>query len=316
MAVSKRSLGSVDSRLVLNSQVAAALAVIGDRWAILILRDVYLGIRQFEDLRKNTGAARGTLSSRLRKLVENGILYRKPYQGTPLRYEYRLTDKGLGLYPLVLLAWRWETTWGDREDLPLELTHRLCGRCMRPSYRCRHCDEEIDVNAVTVAVRPGRGPARKVPPRSQRRSRAIDDSDPDVDRRFFHVSGVLGDRWTALTVTAAFLGVRRFDDFANAIGIATNILSDRLKTLLAVDVLQREPYQENPIRYEYRLSRKGQDLYPLIVALHEWADRWLVGDREQLQILKHSICNKRLAPAMVCGACDAPLRPGDVSFDR
>ncbi len=315
MAVAKQSDIKVDSSLVLNSQVAAALAVIGDRWAILIVRDVYLGVRQFEELRKNTGAARGTLSSRLLKLVQNGILYKNPYQNTPVRYEYRLTDKGLALYPLVLAAWSWEMKWGDGEHLPPELMHKLCGKSMRPRYRCGHCNQEIEVRAVTVKAGPNPGPAKKIPPRSQRRSRARGNTHPDVDRRFFHVSDVLGDRWTALTVTAAFLGVRRFDDFGTAIGIATNILSDRLKTLLNVGVFRRQPYQQNPVRYEYRLSDKGKDLYPTIVAMHEWANRWLVKDRDKPLRLNHSICSRRLAPTMVCSACDAPLKPGEVAFE-
>ena len=74
---------AVDSDLILNSPVARALAVVGDRWTCLILRDAFLGIRRFEDFRRRSGAARGTLTSRLKSLVENGILYRSPYQTHP-----------------------------------------------------------------------------------------------------------------------------------------------------------------------------------------------------------------------------------------
>ena len=85
----------VDPDFILSSQVAQALSVIGDRWAFLIIRDVYLGARRFEDLRQRTEAARGTLTSRLKSLVAAGILYKEPYQQSPTRYEYRLTEKGL-----------------------------------------------------------------------------------------------------------------------------------------------------------------------------------------------------------------------------
>ena len=73
------------------------MAIIGDRWAFMIIRDIYLGVRQFEELRRRSGAARGTLASRLKALVRHGLLYRNPYQSAPVRYEYRLTDKGLDL---------------------------------------------------------------------------------------------------------------------------------------------------------------------------------------------------------------------------
>ncbi len=98
---------AIDPGLILNSQVAQALTVIGDRWAFMVIRDVYLGVRQFEELRRRGNAARGTLTSRLKKLVQHGILYKNPYQTSPIRYEYRLTDKGLDLYPVVLTMWQW-----------------------------------------------------------------------------------------------------------------------------------------------------------------------------------------------------------------
>ena len=302
--------------MVLNSPVARTLEVIGDRWAFLIIRDVYLGVRQFEELRKRTGAARGTLSSRLRTLVKSGILYRNPYQRTPPRYEYRLTDKGFDLYPLVLATWNWETKWGDGENLPPELIHKTCGESLRPSYRCAHCHEEITLLGVTYS--PGRAvlSTKKIPPRFQRRSKSKEDNHPDVDRRFFHAVDVLGDRWTGLVVACTYFGITRFDDIVQSIGIATNILSDRLKMLLNVGVVVRRPYQEKPVRYEYRLSEKGRELYPTAVAMHEWAKKWLMDGDDRPLKLRHRKCNKPLRPELVCNYCDKALKPGDVTFER
>lgn len=316
MAKYAKSRRKVEPAVVLNSQVARALSVIGDRWAFLIIRDVYLGVRQFEELRKRTGAARGTLSSRLHGLVDNGILYRNPYQTAPLRYEYRLTDKGMDLYPLVLATWNWETKWGDGENLPPELIHTTCGNSLRPIYRCGHCCEEIALLGVTYEQGANSLSAKKIPPRFQRRSKSKEGSHPDVDRRFFHVVDVLGDRWTALVVACSYFGVTRFDDIVHSIGIATNILSDRLKVLLNVGVLVRKPYQENPIRYEYRLSEKGHELYPTAVAMHEWASKWLLSKGEQPLKLRHRKCDKPLKPEIVCNHCEKELVPGEVMFQH
>ena len=85
----------VDSNLILNSQVAQALAVIGDRWAFLIIRDIYLGVRRFEDLRTRTGAARGTLASRLKSLVEKGILRRRHSEKDRRKVEIRISSKAV-----------------------------------------------------------------------------------------------------------------------------------------------------------------------------------------------------------------------------
>ena len=84
---------------------------------------------------------------------------------------------------------------------------------------------------------------------------------------------VLGDRWTLLVIRDAFLGVRRFDDFQRDLGVARNVLTDRLGRLVEEGVLERVRYQERPERFEYRLTEKGRDLWPVTMALLRWGDR-------------------------------------------
>src|SRR3954466_13822696 len=86
---------------------------------------------------------------------------------------------------------------------------------------------------------------------------------------------VIGDRWTLLILRDAFRGVRRFDDLQRDLGIARNILTDRLQKLVDHGVLMRRLYQERPPRYEYRLTRMGYDLSPALVALMRWGDQYL-----------------------------------------
>lgn len=89
---------------------------------------------------------------------------------------------------------------------------------------------------------------------------------------------VVGDRWTMLVIRSAFEGVRRFDDFQDALGVARNVLADRLGRLCDEGVLRRVPYQERPERYEYRLTRKGVELWPTIMTLLHWGDRHYAPD--------------------------------------
>jgi DNA-binding HxlR family transcriptional regulator len=91
--------------------VARALSVVGERWTLLILRDAFLGTRRFEQFQHNLGITRHRLSERLSKLVEQGVLVKVPYCDHPPRHEYRLTRKGLGLYPVLMSLARWGDDW-------------------------------------------------------------------------------------------------------------------------------------------------------------------------------------------------------------
>lgn len=310
------SAAKVDPDLILNSQVAQGMAVIGDRWAFMIIRDIYLGVRQFEEFRRRSNIARGTLASRLKSLVKHDILYRHPYQTSPTRYEYRLTEKGLDMYPILLMSWAWETKWGKGRYLPPVLTHESCGKGMHPRLRCGECHVDIAPRDVRFSRGGAARAAQKTPPRYQRRSKSKEEFIDDPGEHTFTMLDIVGDRWTSLVVAAAFFGLQRFDDIAAAIGIATNILADRLKLLVQIGVLNRVPYQEKPQRFEYHLSDMGRDLYSYTITIHEWANRWLIADGEVPLKLLHRLCDKPLHSEVVCSECAEPLQAQDVSFEK
>jgi DNA-binding HxlR family transcriptional regulator len=125
-----------------------------DRSRWWILREAFLGTRRFEDFQSHLGATRHLLADRLRKLVEHGVLERLQYQERPARSEYRLTDKGLDLYPVIAGLVRWGDRWMAGQDgPPLELVHRDCGSAMLPELHCPECGEQV--GARDVQVRPG-----------------------------------------------------------------------------------------------------------------------------------------------------------------
>jgi DNA-binding HxlR family transcriptional regulator len=118
----------------------------------------------------------------------------------------------------------------------------------------------------------------------------------------------VGDRWTLLILRDAFRGVRRFGDFCADLGIARNILTDRLEKLVEAGILVRVPYQERPLRHEYRLTEKGRDLSPALVALMRWGDRWAVhGDPPTLRV--HDACGTELEQLLRCPECGVEVTP-------
>lgn len=311
-----REKPKIDPDLILNSQVAQGMAVIGDRWAYMIIRDIYLGIRQFEEFRRRNNIARGTLASRLKSLIERGILCKYPYQTGPTRYEYRLTEMGLDMYPILLMSWAWETKWGKGRFLPPVLKHDRCGKDMHPRLRCGKC--HLDITPRDVRFSPGNylQTVKKVPPRHQRRSNSKEEFVEGSGEKAFTMLDIVGDRWTSLVVAAAFFGLQRYDDIASSIGIATNILADRLKLLVHIGVLNRVAYQQRPQRFEYHLSEMGRDLYSHTLTIHEWADRWLISDGESPLNLRHTSCHEPLVSEVVCSECEQPLVASEVSFDK
>ena len=121
----------------------------------------------------------------------------------------------------------------------------------------------------------------------------------------------IGERWTLLIIREAFLGTRRFDDFQRRLGIARNVLQTRLERLIDAGIVRREPYQERPVRYEYRLTRKGVDLWPVLVALLKWGDRYEAPAGPPV-VLEHKGCGGDVDDRRRCMRCGAELEASDV----
>lgn len=122
---------------------------------------------------------------------------------------------------------------------------------------------------------------------------------------------VVGDRWTLLVIRSAFEGVRRFDDFQVALGVARNVLTDRLNRLCDEGIMRRLPYQDRPERYEYRLTRKGVELWPAMMTLLKWGDRHYATDGPPA-IIRHRDCGGELTSRLTCSSCGVYLEPTDV----
>jgi DNA-binding HxlR family transcriptional regulator len=123
---------------------------------------------------------------------------------------------------------------------------------------------------------------------------------------------VLGDRWTILVMRGAFMRVRRFEDFQRDLGIARNVLTDRLSRLVEEGILERVRYQDRPARFEYRLTEKGIDLWPMMMALLQWGDRYYPAEGGRPRIVRHRDCGGEVTRHLTCSKCGVELVPRDV----
>ncbi|WP_238420970.1 helix-turn-helix domain-containing protein [Gordonia sp. 'Campus'] len=121
---------------------------------------------------------------------------------------------------------------------------------------------------------------------------------------------IVGEWWTLLIVRDAMFGVTRFDDFSSHLGIARNVLTQRLDTLVEHGVLTKEPYQDNPVRYDYRLTEKGRDLWTVLAALRQWGDKWTAEDGAPV-VSTHS-CGQTMTVEPTCSACGEHIAVGDL----
>lgn len=291
----------------IHCSVGRTLEILSDPWAFLVIREAFFGIRRFQEFHAALGVPRGTLADRLRRLTGKSILRRVQYRVLPDRFEYRLTQRGFDLYPSFLALMRWGDRWlaGRGEAPPLALFHKTCGHWVEPRTTCSRCTAEI--RPEDVAYRAGLGSGQATAERRRRNRRA---SDPEHFLRGRPCSvakslQVIGDRWSFLVIREAFFGVRRYDEIRTNIGIATNILADRLQHLVAEGIFRRSIYRQRPERFEYRLTAKGLDLYASLIVMMRWGDKWLSRDGAPL-ILAHR-CGHDFEPVVACNHCGGEL---------
>ena len=123
---------------------------------------------------------------------------------------------------------------------------------------------------------------------------------------------LIGDWWSPLIVRDLFLGVVRFDDLVEDLGISRNLLTRRLNALIKSGIIKRHAYRRRPLRYEYRLSEAGRDLVPAILALTAWGDRWARPKEGSPMLFVHKTCGQRFEPQVTCSACGEVVRSDSV----
>ncbi len=295
--------------------VARTVEILSDAWSFLVLRECFFGARRFEQFQSVLRLPRNTLVQRLNKLTEMGLLDKVGYSATSSRFEYRLTLKGRGLYWTMLALLKFGDTWlaGEHEP-PLQLIHRGCGKPCSPVVACSACNQAVDPHDVQYRNGPGAGSQ----PRIGERQRSRRASDPLILQRVRPCSvartlQIIGDRWTFLLIREMFFGVRRFDEFQANLGIASNILTDRLQRLTEHGIVEKRQYQARPDRFEYRFTVKGRDLYGPMIVMMQWGDKFVSNGRVPL-ILRHRSCQHDFSAKVICSECGEALDPHAVDY--
>jgi DNA-binding HxlR family transcriptional regulator len=139
-----------------NCSIAGTLELIGERWTLLILRDAFHRVRRFEDFQKRLGIARNVLSNRLQTLVDAGILERRLYQEHPARYEYRLTEKGIDLWPVLMALVHWGDKYVAENGPPVIIEHKNCGGLVNDHLMCERCGQPLTARDAVPREGPGR----------------------------------------------------------------------------------------------------------------------------------------------------------------
>ncbi len=301
-------------QLILNQTIADGLDVIGDRWTLLILRSAFYGINRFDAFQAATGASRSTLTRRLNALIEHEIFYKHPYSSAANRFEYKFTEKGLGLLGPSLLAAKWESDWQTEDyiDIKGRLFHEHCGSYMTPKVICRACKGELSFDKVEWPNMAKQLDSQLEEIRTyntQHRKRVNKQRNGHVGNS--NLASLIGDRWTLLVLIASFLGVQRYDAFLNSLSTPPSVLSERLKQLVANNIFSKVEYQKNPPRHNYVLTEKGKSLFPFVMTLRQWVAS---ESADCATPLKHSCCGKPLKIDVVCDQCDQRPWPSDMQY--
>lgn len=291
--------------VVLGNPMAHAHILIGDTWTQLILREAFFGTRRFSDWQSALAVPRTVLSMRLRALVKSGLM---EIRDSPTRKssEYRLTEMGRDLFGVAIIQGLWE-----RKHAPsvLQLQYSLdfhdtrSGADVRPVVLDRPYGQPVDPKRTTYSA------SKNLIEPVTRKPRRLSTPRVVAQRPFIERSvEMIGDYWSWVAIGAAFFRQRRFDDFLAATGMASNILTDRLNRLVDAGIFFRKAYQDRPARYEYRLSPMGLDLYPLIMAMFGWAERWLCDAANPSLELFEKETGERIIPTVCNQLTGEPLK--------
>jgi len=299
--------------MIRTCSIWRTLEIIGDLPTLLLMESYWLGARRFDEFCNDTGLLKTVVSDRLKKLIDNECMTKVAYSKRPARYEYKATKQFLEFYPTALAMLYWERKWGLRSGkIMVRLRHRKCGAATRPRPVCKCCREEIDACDVSWKEGPGVGLMKADYSRRRRPSGAgAGVSTPLLDE----IAQIIGDRWSTLILRSIFTGLNTFQEILEDTAISTNILSERLVDLCRDSVLKRVGDEADARRAHYRLTNKGRDIYPIILSLLEWGDKWRPSPKGPPLLLTHKSCGKPLELEMACQACGEDVKARDVAFE-
>ena len=289
-------------QFVRTCSIWRALNVVGDVASLLVLQAIWMQQHRFGQMLEYTRLPKAVLSNRLQRLLELGVLENAD--------TYRLTDKGLDLFNVVMMLLRWEVNWSSPASrLSVVLTHTDCGHVMTPTPACGDCQHTFTADDVSFEPGPGIGMMTPVYPRRRQSKTRLTESESTL--LFTESADVLGDRWSALVIRSLFTGLVHFDQIREDLAIATNILSERLRWLMSIDAIQAT----GPSNREYGLTEKGRDFIPVLIMLQAWGDVHCPAPEGPPVVVTHTTCGQPLIPAVICDQCRQSVNTRNTSVE-
>jgi DNA-binding HxlR family transcriptional regulator len=284
-----------------RNAVAVTLGLLGDEWTLLILRYAATGVTRYGDWLSRLPISHAVLTNRLSRLTAAGLLERVPYGS---RFEYRLSRRGRDIWPVLLTIWAWELVWvPDQAGRLPRMAHATCGETFFPVLVCAACRKPVEPRDVTGRFGPSGTWERSVPAATtRRRSSAAAGTQAGL---FPQTMALIGNRWSAALLGAAFLGARRFTDFAERLGAPPTTVADRLRTFVDLGVLESA-------EGVYHLTAKGRAFFPVVMCMIEWGHRWFRAPEGPALVYRHPECGQDFQPILACDRCQEPLRGRDV----
>ena len=295
--------------------IVKAIQVVGDAWTIKILGGIFRGERRFIDIQAALQISKSALATRLDQMVKNGLLLRVPLPDSR-RFEYRLDEAGLDLWEVLLAIRQWELTWyPDTLMARRVMYHTECGEFVEPKLSCNICTAPLTPFNTTAKAGPGAGfDPRPAPIARRRGSAALRDSDGSGMNNSTML--IFGDRWTPAIIATLFRGLSRFNEIEAYLHIPPVILAGRLGDLVELGVLRKRLVNEGQTAEEFRLTRKGLDIFPYIAMLAKWGDQWMSDDHGLPLTFHHKDCGGQYIPVFRCSCCNRPLRRTRVKLFR
>lgn len=290
-----------------TNAIGRMLGLLGDEWNLLILQQALMGAQRYSAFTARLPISNAVLSNRLRVLVAEGLL----------TADYRTTPRSRSLWPVLVAVWEWERTWvtssiragaakgGRAERLPA-MRHAACGELFSPVLRCAHCGTAVRSDDVDVVPGPSGTWDRSAPASATRRRPGSRAAERQAGL-FPETMSVLGNRWSAAMLAAAFLGTTRFTEFQTQLGTPPTLVAERLQTFCDIGVLTSEASGA------YQLTDKGRAFFGVLVAALQWAERWFLAPEGPALLLTHRGCTSTsFIGELACDRCEQRLRGSEV----
>jgi DNA-binding HxlR family transcriptional regulator len=291
-----------------NCSIDLTLDVLADKWAFLVVREAFFGAKRFNEFGNSLQCSRATLSRTLQALQEARILETAAASSSGKWRSYSLTEAGLDLYQVFGSLMRFGDRWLCSDTPPLALFHHDCRSWLVAISVWHRTGEQVDPRTVTVVPQENYWIPSAPHARRSRRWNTTGGLSvrPDSVERTLEI---IGDRWTFLILRELFHGNHKFEEFSRHIGIASNVLSERLKTLVAHLLI----IKTKEARSSYRLSPIGLELYAPLMHMKQWGDKW-----RQESAAPPLALHPGGAPAdtidLVCATCSRIVHPRAVSY--